>query len=81
MICEQLGYDKEIVERHLAHFAGVLQADAFAGYAELYHDIRVQEAACMVHARRKIHDLYAVRPNAVTEEALRRIGVLYEIEE
>nr|WP_244108834.1 transposase [Burkholderia anthina] len=47
-------------QRHLAHFAGVLQADA---------------------ARRKIHDLHAVRPNAVTEEALRRIGALYEIEE
>jgi transposase len=29
----------------------------------------------------KIHDLHAVRPNAVTEEALRRIGALYRIEE
>ncbi|KWE76668.1 transposase [Burkholderia ubonensis] len=68
-------------QRHLADFAGVLQADAFAGYAELYLDGRVQEAACMAHARRKIHDLHAVRPNAVTEEALRRIGALYKIEE
>ncbi|MCA7955850.1 IS66 family transposase [Burkholderia seminalis] len=67
--------------QHLAHFTGVLQADAFAGYAELYLDGRVQEAACMAHARRKIHDLHAVRPNAVTEEALRRIGALYKIEE
>jgi len=68
-------------QRHLAHFAGVLQADAFAGYAELYRGDTIQEAACMAHARRKIHDLHAVRPNAVTEEALRRIGALYEIEE
>ncbi|KVK75747.1 IS66 family transposase [Burkholderia sp. MSMB1498] len=68
-------------QQHLADFAGVLQADAFAGYAELYLDGRVQEAACMAHARRKIHDLHAVRPNAVTEEALRRIGALYKIEE
>ncbi|WP_367188812.1 IS66 family transposase [Burkholderia sp. Ed8] len=68
-------------QRHLADFTGVLQADAFAGYAELYLDGRVQEAACMAHARRKIHDLHAVRPNAVTEEALRRIGALYKIEE
>lgn len=68
-------------QRHLAHFAGVLQADAFAGYAELYRSGRIQEAACMAHARRKIHDLHAVRPNAVTEEALRRIGMLYAIEE
>ncbi|MBB2931942.1 hypothetical protein FHX59_006416 [Paraburkholderia silvatlantica] len=35
----------------------------------------------MAHARRKMHDLHAVRPNAVTEEALRRIGALYRIEE
>ncbi|MGP3659727.1 IS66 family transposase [Burkholderia gladioli] len=68
-------------QRHLADFTGVLQADAFAGYAELYLDRRLQEAACMAHARRKIHDLHAVRPNAVTEEALRRIGALYKIEE
>ncbi|WP_175712586.1 IS66 family transposase [Burkholderia ambifaria] len=68
-------------QRHLAHFAGVLQADAFAGYAELYRGGVIQESACMAHARRKIHDLHAVRPNAVTKEALRRIGALYEIEE
>ncbi len=68
-------------QRHLADFTGVLQADAFAGYAELYRGGTIQEAACMAHARRKIHDLHAVRPNAVTEEALHRIGALYKIEE
>ncbi len=68
-------------QQHLADFAGVLQADAFAGYAELYRGGTIQEAACMAHARRKIHDLHAVRPNAVTEEALHRIGALYKIEE
>ncbi len=54
---------------------------AFAGYAQLYLDGRVQEAACMAHARRKIHDLHAVRPNAVTEGPLCRIGALSKIEE
>lgn len=68
-------------QKHLADFTGVLQADAFAGYAALYRGGRVQEAACWAHARRKIHDLHALRPNAVTEEALRRIGKLYAIEE
>ncbi|MGF6875765.1 hypothetical protein OKW35_005237 [Paraburkholderia sp. MM5477-R1] len=29
--------------QHLADFAGVLQADAFAGYAELYRGERIQE--------------------------------------
>ncbi len=53
-------------QQHLADFTGVLQADAFAGYAELYRGGTIQEAACMAHARRKIHDLHAVRPNALT---------------
>ncbi|KVT12700.1 transposase [Burkholderia sp. MSMB1078WGS] len=71
----------EHTQQHLADFAGVLQADAFAGYADLYRGGTIQEASCMAHARRKIHDLHAVRPNAVTEEALHRIGALYKIEE
>jgi hypothetical protein len=71
----------EHAQRHLADFAGVLQADAFAGYAELYRSGRIQEAACMAHARRKLHDLHAVRPSPITTEALERIGALYRIEE
>lgn len=67
-------------QRHLADFSGVLQADAFAGYAPLYEGGSIREAACMAHARRKIYDWHAVRPNATTEEALRRMGELYQIE-
>ncbi|MET3448781.1 transposase/uncharacterized coiled-coil protein SlyX [Ralstonia sp. 1138] len=67
-------------QRHLAEFAGVLQADAFAGYAELYRGGRIREAACVAHARRKIHDLHAVRPSTITREALERFGALYRIE-
>jgi len=65
---------------HLAQFSGVLQADAFAGYNEVYVDGRIQEAGCMAHARRKIHDLHARRATPTTTEALRRIGELYAIE-
>ncbi|MGF6605010.1 hypothetical protein P3T23_009771 [Paraburkholderia sp. GAS448] len=64
-----------------ADFTGVLQADAFAGYAELYRSGRIREAGCMAHARRKLHDLHAVRPSSITTEALERIGALYRIEE
>jgi hypothetical protein len=67
-------------QSHLAEFSGVLQADAFAGYNEVYADGRVREAGCMAHARRKIHDLHARRATATTTEALRRIGELYAIE-
>jgi transposase len=49
--------------------------------AELYLGGQIREAACMAHARRKIHDLHAVRPSSITTEALERIGALYRIEE
>lgn len=65
----------------LANFSGVLQADAFAGYDKIFADGRVREAACMAHARRKIHDLHMRKATVTTSEALRRIGELYTIEE
>ncbi|KEJ19749.1 transposase IS66 family protein [Escherichia coli 8-415-05_S4_C1] len=40
-------------QTHLAGFSGVLQADAYAGFNELYRDGRITEAACWAHARRK----------------------------
>lgn len=67
-------------QSHLAQFSGVLQADAFAGYNDIYADGRVREAGCMAHARRKIHDLHARRATATTTEALRRIGELCAVE-
>ncbi|ELU4837965.1 TPA: IS66 family transposase, partial [Escherichia coli] len=45
-------------QTHLAGFSGVLQADAYAGFNELYRDGRITEAACWAHARRKIHDVH-----------------------
>jgi transposase len=67
-------------QSHLSGFSGVLQADAFAGYNEVYADGRVKEAACMAHARRKVHDLHVRTATPTTTEALRRIGQLYAIE-
>jgi hypothetical protein len=43
--------------RHLASYAGILQADAYAGYGDLYAADRrpgpITEAACWSHGRRK----------------------------
>lgn len=68
-------------QTHLANFTGILQADAYAGYNLVFADGRVQEAACMAHARRKIHDLHVRQVTPTTTEALRRIAELYAIEE
>lgn len=67
-------------EAHLRAFRGVLQADGYSGFAGLYRDGRVQEAACWAHARRKYYDVFMAErsPNAL--EALQRIGQLYRIE-
>lgn len=35
-------------QTHLACFSGVLQADAYAGFNELYRNGRITEAACWV---------------------------------
>jgi transposase len=44
--------------RHLAGYAGILQADAYAGFNDLYHPARqpgpIVEAACWAHGRRKL---------------------------
>ena len=46
----------EHVEAHLARWSGLLQADAYAGYKQLYVADRapgpILEAACWAHARR-----------------------------
>jgi hypothetical protein len=67
-------------QTHLAHFKGVLQADAYAGFNALFDDGSISEAACWAHARRKFYDLHDSRPSALTTEALRRIAELYAIE-
>jgi transposase len=70
---------------HLKGFRGILHADGYAGFKELYETRKmgeasaIQEAACMAHVRRKFFDL-TTSPAPVAEEALQRIGELYDIE-
>ena len=73
---------------HLTGFHGVIQADAFSGYEALARQSgaagtnapSVRHAACWAHARRKLFDEYDRTRSPLAEEALRRIGQLYEIE-
>ena len=67
-------------QSHLRAFTGTLQADGYGGFAALYRDGRVHEAACWAHARRKFFDVYAADRSPTAAEALRRIGTLYDIE-
>jgi transposase len=76
---------------HLAHYKGILQADAYAGFNALYKEDRPQgkimEAGCFAHARRKFFELVDVARKATAKvkkaisplalEALRRIDAIF----
>ena len=82
-------------ERHLAVYAGILQADAFDGYNRLYLPDRkpgpIVEALCWSHARRKFFELADIAANArrgknappispIALEAVKRIDALFAVE-
>ena len=71
-------------EDHLASWAGLLQADAYAGFNRLYDADRrpgpVVEAACWAHARRKFFDLARLNKAPIAIEAVARIDALFAIE-
>jgi len=71
----------EHCQAHLKSFKGVLQADGYAGFNELYEKGLVLEAACWAHARRKFFDICVTGKSEIAEEALARIGELYAVEE
>ena len=80
---------------HLRGYAGILQADAYAGYNRLYEPARspgpVTEAACFGHARRKFYELADIAAgkrrgkrappiSPLALEAVKRIDALFDIE-
>lgn len=68
------------VQTHLAGFEGILQADAYGGFNDLYATGKIREAACWDHARRYIYDVHVRTPTEATKHALALIGELYGIE-
>jgi transposase len=86
---------REYPERHLADWAGILQADAFDGYNRLYLADRrpgpIVEALCWSHARRKFFELADIAANArrgkqaapispIALEAVKRIDAIFDVE-
>ena len=66
--------------QHLKHYKGALQADAFAGFQQLYEGGTIHEVACWAHARRKFHEIHIAHASPTTAEAIERIAALYAIE-
>ena len=67
-------------QTHLKDYVGILQADAYAGYNDVYKTGRVIEAGCWAHARRKFYDMHVQRPTLITTHVLEQIKALYQIE-
>jgi hypothetical protein len=62
-----------------AHFAGLLQCDAYVAYETYAREQNLVLAACWAHARRKFHQAKDYDDGMV--DVLSRIGRLYAIEE
>jgi transposase len=71
-------------EQHLAGYAGLMQADAYAGFSKLYEANRkpgpIIQAACWAHGRRKFFDLARLNKAPIAAAAVERIDVLFAIE-
>ncbi len=70
--------------KHLAGYAGILQADAYAGFNDLYHPKRkpgpITEAGCWAHGRRRLFDLAQLARAPLAAEAVRRIDAIFDAE-
>ena len=71
-------------KRHLTDYAGILQADAYAGFNDLYVFGRkpgpITEAGCWAHGRRKLFELAEVGKAPLAAEAVRRIDAIFAME-
>jgi transposase len=71
-------------QTHLAHYAGLMQADAYAGFNPLYEAARkpapIVEAACWAHGRRKFYELAEIAKSPIAIEAVQRIDAIFAIE-
>jgi hypothetical protein len=71
---------------HLKDFTGVLHADAYAGYDQLYISdeksvAKIEEAACWAHMRRKFYEVTVANDKAnIAVAILEQIGEIYSIE-
>ena len=70
--------------RHLAGYSGILQADAYVGFNDLYAVGRrpgpITEAACWSHGRRKLFVLADVAKAPLAIEAVHRIDTIFDVE-
>ena len=71
-------------KRHLTGYSGILQADAYAGFNDLYAPLRkpepLAEAGCWAHGRRNFFKLAELAKAPLAIEAVRRIDAIFDAE-
>ena len=71
-------------QRQLAHYAGILQADAYPGYDALYAPCRepgpILEAACWAHARRPFYKEARLSRAPLALEVVTRMDAIFAVE-
>ena len=71
-------------QRHLAGYAGILQADAYAGFNGLYQQSRkpgpISNAGCWAHGRRYLFEQAHLARAPLAAEAVRRIDAIFDVE-
>jgi transposase len=71
-------------QRHLARYRGVLQADAYAGFNDLYSGARqptpLIQALCWAHGRRNFFKLAELAKAPLAIEAVHRIDAIFDAE-
>src|SRR4051794_19541225 len=75
---------------HLAEFQGILQVDGYSGFKSLLENRpavlenrpagAIRLAFCWAHCRRRFYEIHQATGSPLAEEALRRIGELYQVE-
>ena len=83
MVCYSRNRSGEHPRRHLAGWAGILQADAYTGFGELYEAQRSPRPiaeTCWAHGRRKLFELADLHKAPRAVEAVRRIDQIFAIE-
>ena len=71
-------------QRHLAGYRGILQADAYGGFNDLYSEARtpapLTQALCWAHGRRNFFKLAELAKAPLAVEAVRRIDAIFDVE-
>jgi len=71
-------------QKNLASYAGILQAEAYAGFNGLYHEGRksgpIGNAGCWAHGPRYLFELAYLARAPLAAQAVRRIDAIFDVE-